>query len=76
MGITFKINVQFILNEYDEKLNFKQINPPVSPEAQIQCQKNYRRMKIKEFLSADFETKKIWVRQKIYHMLDHQNIYQ
>ena len=24
MGITFKINVQFILNEYDEKLNFKQ----------------------------------------------------
>lgn len=59
-----------------EKLNFKQINPPVSPEAQIQCQKNYRRMKIKEFLSADFETKKIWVRQKIYHMLDHQNIYQ
>ena len=24
MGITFKINVQFILNEYDEKYNFKQ----------------------------------------------------
>ena len=59
---------------YDQ-MNFKQINPPISQDEKKQCSKSYRNMKMKEFFTANFTTKKIWIRQKIYQVLDHQNVY-
>lgn len=53
-----------------KSLDFNIINPPITVEEDKKYKKAYAKKQFKQFIKADFPTKRIWLRQKKYGFLE------
>ncbi len=56
-------------------LDFSKYNPMITDKIRKECKKQYRRKKVNEFRRANMATKKMWLRQKFYKMIDGKHSY-
>lgn len=56
-------------------LDFSIYNPNPTASERKKCKRQYRKKKITEFRKASMATKKIWLRQKVYKLIDGKHSY-
>lgn len=64
---------QIVATDMEEVINddfFEKWNPVLSSQERDFYNKKYRKEKLKEFYTSDLDTKKIWLRQKFFKILD------